>query len=421
MAATCGASYSSFINVGSTAPTSPYTDSAVVNAMCYIYRYVVTDAVGNQTIVTSANVAKVDYAGAVNPTTSAISQWRLGEASGTTMVDSVTSVPNNGTYVNAPTFGVTGAIANDANKATLYNGVDEYSSVPREISGDLSIEFWLKTTQNYIGNLYGQPSCSQWWQGAGLVDADLSGGAQDFGVSMCAGKIIAGVGVPEISVVSPGTYNDNRGTTSSSRAPSPPALLALYVDGVLVGTTTANTGLLNATANLNFGRSAAGVNYFAGTLDEVAVYNVALPAGTVSDHYQLGVSPPSDTTGPTGGSVDATRSRRDGFALLDVDEPQHRLHSRHRPERPADERAHPDASDGDSHRRDVRQLRQLRARHRRHGPDLTEGRHRDRRRLLPVPVHGLRHPRQHDHLHERRHQGRRHGAVDPDPRHHRRP
>jgi hypothetical protein len=34
-----------------------------------------------------------------------------------------------------------------------------------------------------------------------------------------------------------------------------------------------------------FGRLASGGNYFAGTLDEVAVYNTALSAGTIGNHY----------------------------------------------------------------------------------------------------------------------------------------
>lgn len=75
---TCG-TYTAFANLGPDGPTSPYTDSQVTNGVCYQYRYVVTDQVGNQTTATSGNVSKVDYAGAVNTTAGLLSQWRLGE------------------------------------------------------------------------------------------------------------------------------------------------------------------------------------------------------------------------------------------------------------------------------------------------------------------------------------------------------
>jgi hypothetical protein len=302
----CGSTYSSFVDVGPASPTSPYVDSAVTNGVCYLYRYVVTDAVGNQAIATSASVAKVDYAGAVSAASGLVSQWRLGESSAAMAMDDVSPTNNNGSYVNTPTVAIAGALANDANTAVRYDGINDYSTVTRQIAGTFSIEFWVKTTQNFVGELYGNPQCSQWWQGAGLVDADLSGGFRDFGVSMCLGKIIAGVGVPELSVVSTATYNDNLWHHVVFTRTQATGLLTLYVDGVSVGTTTANTNLLDQPTSINFGRMAPGNNYFAGTLDEVAVYNVALPAATVSDHHLLGTSPTSDTTGPTGGSVDAT-------------------------------------------------------------------------------------------------------------------
>ncbi|MDQ1483407.1 MAG: hypothetical protein QOF35_1483, partial [Actinomycetota bacterium] len=75
----CG-TYSSFANLGQANPTSPYTDSTVTNDLCFKYQYVVSDLVGNQDVATSANVAMVDYGGAVKGTTGLLSQWRLGES-----------------------------------------------------------------------------------------------------------------------------------------------------------------------------------------------------------------------------------------------------------------------------------------------------------------------------------------------------
>lgn len=303
---TCGSTYSNFTDIGSTSPTSPYVDTQVVNAMCYIYRYVVTDAVGNQSITTSASVAKVDYRGAVVDTAGQLSRWRLGDASTSGLMDDKGIANNDGTFFNAPTPGITGALPNDADTAVQFDGVNDHATAARQIQADFSIEFWVKSTQNYLGEVYGQTPCTQWWHGAGLVDADLSGGAQDFGVSMCQGKIVAGVGLPEISVASPGTYNNGQWHHVVFTRTQSTGALALYVDGALVGTTTGNTGLLNAQSTLNFGRLGFGANYFAGSLDEVAVYTSVLSPTAVTNHYELGSSAASDTTGPTGGSVDGS-------------------------------------------------------------------------------------------------------------------
>jgi hypothetical protein len=55
----CG-TFTSFANIGSGSARSPYIDSAVANQSCYVYRYVVTDFLGNQAVAVTGNVAKVD-------------------------------------------------------------------------------------------------------------------------------------------------------------------------------------------------------------------------------------------------------------------------------------------------------------------------------------------------------------------------
>jgi len=67
-----------------------------------MYRFVVTDHVGNQTIATSANVSRVDYAGAVNATTGLLSQWRLGEASAS-LISSDSFTGTTGTALSSHT------------------------------------------------------------------------------------------------------------------------------------------------------------------------------------------------------------------------------------------------------------------------------------------------------------------------------
>ena len=187
---------------------------------------------------------------------------------------------NNGDYVGGPPLGNAGAIAGDPNTAAQFDGVNDYGTVARQISGDFSIEFWFKSTQNYGS------TCTQWWQGAGLVDADFPGLANDFGISLCSGKVIAGVGgATEVSIVTPGTYNDGAWHHVVFTRTQSSGAMALYVDGASAGTATGSVNLLNSQATLNFGRSADGVNYFPGSLDEIAVYTTALSPAIVAAHY----------------------------------------------------------------------------------------------------------------------------------------
>ena len=190
---------------------------------------------------------------------------------------------NNGDYLNGPTLGVPGAIVGDSNTAALFDGANDYGTVLRQISDNFSIEFWFKSTQ-----LFGT-TCTSWWQGAGLVDAEVNGSSNDFGVSLCAGKVVAGVGPsPDVSIVSPGGYGDGLWHHVVFARTRTSGALQLYVDGVSVGSATGSTVSLTSPTNINFGRIQTGTFYFAGSLDEVAVYSTALSQAAVTAHFDAG-------------------------------------------------------------------------------------------------------------------------------------
>ena len=52
-------SFTAFTNEGPSNPTSPYTDTNVVDGSCYQYRYVTADQLNNQDVATSTSIAKV--------------------------------------------------------------------------------------------------------------------------------------------------------------------------------------------------------------------------------------------------------------------------------------------------------------------------------------------------------------------------
>ncbi|MEP6478900.1 MAG: LamG-like jellyroll fold domain-containing protein [Rhodoglobus sp.] len=233
---------------------------------------------------TEIGVLARSYSDSVGRTTGLLSYWRLGEASAASPMDDIATANNDGAYFNAPTVGVTGALPGDVNNAVQFDGVNDYATAARQISGDFSIEFWFKSTQNF-SNDFGQPHCTFWWQGASLVDADSGGPANDFGISLCAGQIIAGVGSPDVNIVTAGTYNNGAWHHVVFTRTQATGALTLYVDGASVGSATGNVNALTSTTTINFGRSTSAVNYFAGTLDEIAFYTTALPLVTVQTHY----------------------------------------------------------------------------------------------------------------------------------------
>jgi hypothetical protein len=243
---------------------------------------VVTDKVGNAITYTSVNVSKIHVPGAYSTTVLAtsglLSYWRLGESGvATTAVDSKGT--NSGTYWNQPTLGVPGAIAGDANTAAQFDGFSDNVTVARQIQGDFSIEFWFKSTQGSGVN-------DQWWGNAGLVDAETGGAANDFGTSLRSdGKIVAGVGSPDVSVVSPsGGYNNGAWHHVVFTRTQTTGLMTLYVDGASVGSATGSTASLTSTPLLYFAR-VNNASMLAGTMDEIAVYTTPLSAATVLDHY----------------------------------------------------------------------------------------------------------------------------------------
>ncbi len=210
--------------------------------------------------------------------TSLLNYYRMDDSSGTA-IDDVETANNNGTYFGSPTKSQAGAIA--GNNAVLFDGVDDYGQVARQIQDDFSIEFWFKTTQSF------GTTCTQWWQGAGLVDAEFGGqNTNDFGVTLCQGKVIGGVGGgSEVSIATSGTYNNGAWHHVVFTRTKATGALALYVDGASAGTATGSTVSLTATANINLGRLATAIQYYAGSLDEVALYNTVLSGATITAHY----------------------------------------------------------------------------------------------------------------------------------------
>jgi hypothetical protein len=209
-----------------------------------------------------------------------ISYWRLGETSGTTAADSSTG-GNPGTITGGVTLGVPGALTSDSNTAMSFNGSSGYISVPDksnlDMTGDFTLEAWAKPTvvndgiDHAIiakGGTCGN-SCFQYrlyqsryntWRGI-LYNGSTS-------------NVIDSPGAPTAGVW---TY------LALTRSGS---TVTLYVNGTAVKTMTLSPALNTSTGILALGRQGSGsADYFNGSIDEAAVYNKALSATQVLNHF----------------------------------------------------------------------------------------------------------------------------------------
>jgi hypothetical protein len=66
--------------------------------------------------------------------------------------------------------------------------------------------------------------------------------------------------------------------------------LLLYINGALRETTDDARPLITTSARTIVGENSTSMGWFAGTMDELAIYDRALPAETISAHHALGIS-----------------------------------------------------------------------------------------------------------------------------------
>jgi PKD repeat protein len=215
------------------------------------------------------------------------SYWRLDDNGGTTAAD-VTVNAADGLYAGGPVLGVPGRLPGTA---VQFDGVDDGVSSGQPVANPtvFSQELWFSTTTTRGGKLIGFGSSQT--GGSGSYDRHVWMGDD--------GRLNFGVWTGQANVATtPLPYNDGQWhhvvATQSGDG------MKLYVDGQVAGThpqtqAQAYTGYWRVGGDSSWGGSSA---YFAGTIDDVAVYSAALTPAQVADHYVRGGGQ-APTTPPT--------------------------------------------------------------------------------------------------------------------------
>jgi hypothetical protein len=270
-ATTSGGPYSPIADVVGQATTT-YNDTPGGGTFYYVVRayYAGSTWVSPETNEVSASTST--YASTVLGTASLRSYWRLGESEGTTAADSKGT--NHGTYENGVTLGTTGAL-NETNTAATFDGADDGVSVPNATNlrpARITVEAWvkggagledydsvvLKTTSNAWDNGYGL-----YWTSDGNIHFFVNHwDLYDVATSLPADEWTHIVG----------TYNGSQ--------------IRIFKNGVLAASLAHTLAITHSTTPLMIGAGLPGGAYsWSGDVDEVAVYNAALGAAAVTNHY----------------------------------------------------------------------------------------------------------------------------------------
>lgn len=267
----------SYLPVGNAASLT-FTDTGLINGTTYYY---VVAAAG--TVSESANSSEVSaMPGSYRAWTlnaNPIAYWPLNETSGPVAYDVAGS--SNGVYGGAYTLGFAGATGvgfGSPHRSVRYDGSSGYTQIPRVIGAtNFSIVFWLQTT-----TAGGSPN---WYNGKGLVDGEVGGVTDDFGISLVGTKVAFGVGNPDITLASVANVNNGVWHQVAVTRDSGNGAMRIYVDGNLDATTTGPVGPKIAPPVLRVGGIQAGGNFLFGAISDLALFQSVLTAEQVATLY----------------------------------------------------------------------------------------------------------------------------------------
>lgn len=159
-----------------------------------------------------------------------------------------------------------------------FDGGDDRLVFERPVADDFTISAWFRTDRVAAGS-DGDP---RWFLGSGIVDGEVPGIVDDFGISMIGNGIVAaGIGNPETFLHGPSGFNDGEWHHVALTRDRASGEAVLYLDGASVDHAAGSTRPLTAAKHLAIGGMLPGGGAFSGQIDEVRIHRRALSADEV--------------------------------------------------------------------------------------------------------------------------------------------
>ncbi len=217
-----------------------------------------------QSLSSYANLAVREVTSLTPPLPNGLTAWYPLDGN----AQDVSGNGNHGTPVGNVVFvaGQMGALA------AQFDGTNGYLQIPRSISTNFTIAFWVNTTATGGG--------SQWYNGKGLVDGEVSGSAADFGTALVGNQAAFGVGATDTTLLSTNVINDGQWHHLAATRDSVSGQMQLFVDGGLPVAATGPTGA-RTSPSLRIGSLQTGLSagFLSGAIDDVQLLDhVASPA-----------------------------------------------------------------------------------------------------------------------------------------------
>lgn len=208
--------------------------------------------------------------------------WRLGDAAGSTTAKDSSGNDDPGVAQNGVGFGGTSGIAGTTDTSATFDGDDDQVVASQATNNPTtySEELWFKTGTTRGGKLIGFGNAS-------------SGTSSSYDRHVWMednGKLVFGTYTGQLNTAeTPLSYNDNLWHHMVATQGSDG--MTLYVDGKLAATNP-QTSAQGYSGYWRIGGDTtwfgASSNYFAGAIDDAAVYSYVLTSSQVSSHYAAG-------------------------------------------------------------------------------------------------------------------------------------
>ena len=274
------------------ATASSFTIAAIQNANAGSYFCTVTNPSGfaNSTNVSLSVIPAptAPYAKTILSDTP-LAYWRLDETNGSVAYDYLGGY--NGVYTNVA-LGLAGYNSLDPDTAAGFGTVTATNS----FVGGIGVDFAGAGAVTFSAEAWVKGSAQT--GGAGIIAKGTGGGGEEFAIDTGSGggkfriyvRDQAGAAHNANGTIAPdGNWHHVVGVCDEVNG-----FVTLYVDGASNATAAISGGVLSSPNPLTIGSRQSGTGpfnlNFVGTIDEVAVYNYALSAAQVTNHYFMGTN-----------------------------------------------------------------------------------------------------------------------------------